>query len=303
MTDESSDSGPSAPGDPRSGRQTEARASPAADARPQPDSLKERLFVIVFETESPAGRVFDIAVLLIIVASVLAVSLESVAAFETRFGTILRGLEWTFTLLFSAEYALRLYVARRRLKYVFSFFGVVDLLSLLPTFLSLVFTSVHSLLVIRALRLLRVFRVLKVMRHLGEANHLMSALRASVPKISVFLGAVLIIAVIVGALMYVIEDPKAGFTSVPRSVYWAIVTMTTVGYGDIAPRTVLGQSIAAMLMIVGYGIIAVPTGIVSAQFVGSKDAAPDDNSACHSCGTPDHHPDANFCRVCGSALD
>ncbi len=304
MTDEPSDSGPgpagSSPVDDR-GPTPGARSAP----QPAPDALRERLHVIIFEAETPAGRLFDIVVLLVIRASYLAVSLGSVAAFEADFGGLLRGLEWAFTILFTIEYGLRLYCAHRRLGYALSFFGIVDLLSLLPTFLSLIFTSVHSLLVIRALRLLRVFRVLKVMRHLGEANQLMGALRASIPKISVFLGAVMIIAVIVGAGMYVIEDPKDGFTSVPRSVYWAIVTMTTVGYGDIAPKTVLGQTIAAMLMIVGYGIIAVPTGIVSAEFVGNKGAEEpkDSKSSCHSCGTPNHHPDANFCRVCGSALD
>ena len=276
-------------------------ATPAA----APDALREQLYVIIFEAETPYGRAFDVAVLAIIFGSVLAVCLESVAAFEAQFGSLLRGLEWTFTILFTIEYGLRLYCARRRLRYVFSFFGVVDLLSLLPTYLSLIFTGVHSLLVIRALRLLRMFRVLKIMRHLGEAHSLMMAIRASVPKISVFLGAVLIIAVIVGALMYVIEDPASGFTSVPRSMYWAIVTMTTVGYGDIAPKTVLGQGVAAVLMVLGYGIIAVPTGIVSAEFVGNKDGDEEgdaDKDQCHHCGTGNHPPDANFCRVCGSGL-
>lgn len=264
------------------------------------DALRERLYLIIFEAETPVGRAFDITLLLVIVGSVIAVSLESVAAFESRFGGLLRALEWAFTLLFTVEYGLRLYCARRRLHYALSFFGIVDLLSLLPTFLSLVFTGVQSLLVIRALRLLRMFRVLKIMRHMGEANTLMTALRSSVPKISVFLGAVLIIAMIVGTMMYVIEDPKAGFTSVPRSMYWAIVTMTTVGYGDIAPKTVLGQSIAAMLMVVGYGVIAVPTGIVSAEFVVNKDES---DRPCDRCKTTGHDPTANFCRVCGSALD
>lgn len=258
---------------------------------------------MIFEAESPAGRTFDVALLVIILASVLAVCLESVSAFEARFGTALRALEWLFTGLFTIEYGLRLYCAHHRLRYVTSFFGLVDLLSLLPTYLSLIFVGMHSLLVIRALRLLRLFRVLKIMRHLGEAHSLLAAIRTSVPKISVFLGAVLIIALIVGALMYVIEDPASGFTSVPRSMYWAIVTMTTVGYGDIAPKTVLGQGVAAILMVLGYGIIAVPTGIVSAEFVGGKEG--DDGKAtdaCDECGICNHPPDANFCRVCGSAL-
>ena len=267
-----------------------------------PDALREQLYTIIFEADTRAGRAFDIALLIVIALSVVAVSLESVADLQARYGRLLYGLEWVFTGLFTVEYALRIYSARRRLRYVFSFFGLVDVLSLLPTFLSLVFTGVQSLIVIRALRLLRLFRVLKVMRHLGEAHALMTAIRTSLPKISVFLGVVLIIAVIVGAMMYVIEDPKDGFTSVPRSMYWAIVTMTTVGYGDIAPKTTLGQSVAAVLMIIGYGIIAVPTGIVSAELVATKDSGLDP-TACHECGTTGHLPGANFCSICGTSLE
>jgi len=290
------------------GGSSNAPSAPSQDEG-QPDrgdarsALREQLYVVIFGTDTPAGKLFDIALLVVIVISVAAVLLESVAEFESRFGGFLRGLEIAVTVLFSIEYGLRLYVARRRLRYALSFFGLVDLLSLLPTFVSIVFTTAPTLSVIRALRLLRVFRVLKVMRHVGEAHNLMQAIRASIPKISVFLGVVTIVAMIVGALMYVIEDPKDGFTSVPRSMYWAIVTMTTVGYGDIAPKTVLGQTVAAMLMIVGYGIIAVPTGIVSAQMVGGAKERSNDASPCQACGIAGHETGANFCRICGSGLD
>ena len=271
-----------------------------------PESRRERLYEIIFESESPTGRLFDLALLVVIVVSVIAVSLESVDTFRASHGLLLRILEWAFTVLFTIEYGLRIYCARRRLRYVVSFYGLVDLASLLPTFVGLFVADAHSLLIIRSLRLLRVARVLKVIRFLDEAHSLMTAIRNSLPKIVVFVGVVLEVALIVGALMYVIEEPSSGFTSVPRSMYWAIVTMTTVGYGDIAPKTVLGQGVAAILMIIGYGIIAVPTGIVSAEFVGNKgggegqDDEPEDH--CHHCGTPHHLPDANFCRVCGSAL-
>lgn len=267
---------------------------------------RERLAVVIFGTSTPAGRAFDVALLLLIVASVLAVMLESVEAIGTRFGTTLRVLDWVFTVLFLAEYSVRIWVARHRMRYVFSFFGIVDLLSILPSFLGLVVSGAHSLLVIRVLRLLRIFRVLKVMRMLGEANQLLQALRASAAKITVFMGAVFTIVVIMGATMHLVEGAENGFTSIPRGMYWAIVTMTTVGYGDIAPSTVLGQAIAAALMLLGYGILAVPTGIVSAEYVQAvrehgDDAAPEPVT-CQECGAAGHPDDANFCRVCGTEL-
>ncbi len=263
---------------------------------------RERLAVVIFGTATPAGRAFDVALLILIVASVLAVILESVEAIGTRFRVALRVLDWVFTVLFLAEYALRIWVARHRMRYVFSFFGIVDLLSILPSFIGIVVSGAHSLLVIRVLRLLRVFRVLKIVRMLGEANQLLSALRASFAKITVFMGAVLTVVVVMGATMHLIEGAENGFTSIPRGMYWAIVTMTTVGYGDIAPATVLGQAIAAILMLLGYGILAVPTGIVSAEYVQavrSDEAAP---VACQECGAKGHPDDANFCRVCGTEL-
>ena len=226
---------------------------------------RQRIHIIIYEADTPAGKAFDLALLLAILLSVGAVMLDSVARISLRFGAELRVVEWGFTLLFTVEYLLRLVSVGRPLRYVFSFFGLIDLLSIIPTYLSLVYTGAESLLVLRSLRLLRVFRVLKLTRYLSEANVLRDGLRASGPKIIVFLGTVLSLAIIMGTLMYLVEGEENGFTSIPRSMYWAIVTMTTVGYGDIAPKTVGGQALAAMVMILGYSIIAVPTGIISAE--------------------------------------
>lgn len=290
------------------------------------EALRDRLYVIIFEAETPAGRLFDVALLWVIIASVLTVALESVDSVAREHRVALRVLEWIYTVLFSIEYGLRIYSARRRLRYVLSFFGIIDLLALLPTYLSLFLPGAQHLLVIRALRLLRVFRVLKAVRLLYEAHNLLTALRMSVPKVAVFLGAVTIIALIMGAGMYLVEGTGAGFTSIPRGMYWAIVTMTTVGYGDIAPKSDLGQFLAACLMILGYGILAVPTGIVTAEIVSHRDdlhtqgAGPpatlvssgsdaqpaqddDDRALCHACGANNHPVGANFCYVCGSAVD
>lgn len=270
--------------------------------KPGLPEARERLAVVIFGTATPAGRAFDVALLLLIVASVLAVMLESVEAIGTRFHTTLRVLDWIFTIVFLAEYSTRIWVARRRMRYVFSFFGIVDLLSILPSFIGIVVSGAHSLLVIRVLRLLRIFRVLKIVRMLGEANQLLSALRASFAKITVFMGAVLTVVVVMGATMHLVEGAENGFTSIPRGMYWAIVTMTTVGYGDIAPVTVLGQAIAATLMLLGYGILAVPTGIVSAEYVQATRADEAEPVICHECGAKGHPDDANFCRVCGTEL-
>ncbi len=266
-------------------------------------AARERLREIIFGTESAAGRAFDVILLLLILASVLAVMLESVETFAVRFGTEIRVLDWIFTILFLAEYMVRLWVARHRIRYVVSFFGIVDLLSILPSFIGIFVTGAHSLLVIRVLRLLRVFRVLKVMRMLGEANQLLNALKSSAAKITVFMGAVLTIVVVMGAMMHLIEGEVNGFSSIPRGMYWAIVTMTTVGYGDIAPKTVPGQAVAAVLMLLGYGILAVPTGIVSAEFVQAiKGGSSEQLITCQECAAAGHRDDANFCRVCGTEL-
>lgn len=258
------------------------------------------MYSVIFEYETRWGRLFDVALLWVIFASILAVMLESVEYFWSDRGYMAAfGLaEWGFTAFFATEYVLRLLSVKKPMSYVLSFFGLVDLLSILPTFVSLMIPGAEGLLTIRALRLLRVFRILKLVGFLREAETLASALQASVRKIAVFLGAVLIVVMIVGSLMYLIESPEDGFTSIPRSVYWAIVTMTTVGYGDIAPTTVLGQTLAAILMVLGYGVIAVPTGIVSAEMVHSGYK----KKECPSCGFSESDSDARFCKKCGTDL-
>jgi len=262
--------------------------------------LRSRLHEIIFEADTPAGKAFDVALMVAIVLSVVAVMLESVADISNRYGAILRAFEWGFTILFTVEYGLRLYSVGRPLRYARSFFGLVDLLAIVPTYLSLVFVGAQSLLVIRALRLLRAFRVLKLGQFLVEAHALSTALRSSVRKIVIFMGTVLTLVLIVGALMYLIEGPENGFTSIPQSVYWAIVTMTTVGYGDIAPQTVAGKILASMVMIMGYGIIAVPTGIVTVEMVSAGRKV--STQACRSCAAEGHDPDAKFCKFCGVKL-
>ena len=262
---------------------------------------RARLHEIIFEADTKAGKAFDVALLIVIVASVAAVMLESVTSVREDYGRSLRTFEWVVTGLFTIEYVLRIYSVGRPLKYVISFFGVVDLLSILPTYLSLFFAGSQSLLVIRALRLLRVFRVLKLVHFVGEATELRAALRASVRKIIVFLGAVIVVVLIVGSLMYLIEGEESGFTSIPQSMYWAIVTMTTVGYGDIAPQTVTGKLLASFIMILGYGIIAVPTGIVSVEMSAARRQVIS-TQACPSCSSEGHEAGAKFCKYCGSAM-
>jgi len=261
------------------------------------DSLHE----IIFEADTPAGKAFDILLLILILLSTLAVILESVATVRNAIGPLLRILEWAITLIFTVEYILRLIAVRQPLGYARSFFGIVDLLAILPTWLSLFFAGTHSLAVIRALRLLRVFRILKLAHFLREARLLRSAIRASLGKIIVFLGTISTLVIIIGALMYLIEGEENGFTSIPQSIYWAIVTMTTVGYGDIAPATVPGKMLASLVMIVGYGIIAVPTGIVTAELVRPIKTQVS-TQACPSCSAEGHDPDAEFCKYCGDPL-
>jgi voltage-gated potassium channel len=255
---------------------------------------------VIFEADTPAGKAFDIALLVFIVLSVIAVVLESVKGLAAQHGPLLRGIEWGFTILFTVEYLLRIISIGQPRKYIFSGFGVIDLLAILPTYLSFMFVGTQSLLVIRALRLLRMFRVLKLARFVGEATMLRAALRASARKIIVFLFTVLTVVVIVGAVMYLVEGEASGFDNIPVSIYWTIVTMTTVGYGDIAPVTVLGRVIASFVMIMGYGIIAVPTGIVTAEITGR--AREVSTQACEQCAYEGHDPDAQFCKKCGAQL-
>jgi voltage-gated potassium channel len=236
-----------------------------SDTRPSLAGWRLRLHEVIFEADTPVGKAFDVVLLAAIVASVAVVMLDSVASINAAHGSLLYGLEWGFTLLFTVEYMTRILSVRRPVKYIFSFFGLIDLLAISPTYISLLVAGSQSLVVIRAIRLLRVFRVLKLGQYLSEARVLQGALVASRAKITVFLVSILSIAVIAGALLYLIEGAAGGFDSIPRGVYWAIVTMTTVGYGNIAPQTVLGQFAAGCLMILGYAIIAVPTGIVSVE--------------------------------------
>lgn len=264
--------------------------------------LRARLHEIIFEADTRTGKAFDVVLLVAIVASVVAVMLESVAEIERSWGTELRGLEWFFTVLFSVEYLLRLYSVRQPLRYATSFFGIVDLLAILPTYLSLVVAGTQSLLVIRILRLLRVFRVFKMARYLGEANMLLVALRHSARKVAVFVGTVLTLVVIVGAVMSLVEHGRPGFESIPAAIYWAIVTLTTVGYGDVVPTTALGQTLAATVMILGYGIIAVPTGIVTVELQAAYHRRSVSTQACRACSRDGHDADAVHCKYCGTEL-
>lgn len=278
-------------------------STPASAA---PDSLRERVWRIIFLSDTPAGHAFDIALLMLISASVLVVMLESVQQLRDTHESIFHGLEWVFTVIFTIEYVVRIMVVRRKSRYIFSFFGIVDLLSVLPTYIALFLVGSQYLMVIRVLRLLRMFRVLKMARHFGQANELLNALRASNPKIAVFLFSLLALVSIEGTLMYLIESsgptPNPGFSSIPQSIYWGIVTITTVGYGDVAPMTVPGKILASLIMLTGFSIIAVPTGIVSAELGRSLRQVNMDNRKCEECGWEGHDRAANFCKHCGRKL-
>ena len=268
-----------------------------------PARWRQRLWVVIFEAETPAGRAFDVALLIAILASILAVMLESVPSINSSYGGNLRAFEWLITGLFTVEYGLRLAVARCPGRYARSFFGVVDLLAILPSYVSLFLPGSQSLLTIRGLRLLRIFRVFKLARFLGQANMLVTALRASGRKVVIFLGTVLILVSILGSAMYLIEGEASGFTSIPASVYWAVVTLTTVGYGDLVPVTAIGKTLAAVAMIMGYSIIAVPTGIVTAELIQTaRDAPPPPVRGCPDCLSSGHDPNSRFCKDCGASL-
>lgn len=261
---------------------------------------RSKLYTVIFGHDTSAGRAFDVVLIVAIVASVVAVMLDSVAPIRARWGSLLYAMEWGFTILFTIEYVLRLLCSPNPLRYAVSFFGIVDLLSIIPTYMSVIIPSSRYLLVIRILRVLRVYRVLKLVAYIGEADQLMSALRESRRKIGVFLLAVLTLAVILGSMMYMVEGPENGFSSIPRGVYWAIVTLTTVGYGDIAPHTNMGQALASIVMMLGYAIIAIPTGIVTVELTKAhqRGAKP----ACLQCGAAAHDADAVHCKKCGVRL-
>jgi len=261
---------------------------------------REKMWRVIFLADTPKGRNFDVLLILAILASVAAVMLESVAPIREHWGDVLWWVEWIFTILFTLEYAARLICARRPLRYARSFFGVVDLLSILPTYLVILFPGAQYFMVIRVLRILRAFRVLKLAAHVREANVLMRSLVASRRKITVFLFAVFTMTVVLGSLMYLIEGEANGFDNIPRGVYWAVVTLTTVGYGDISPQTPFGQFIASLVMVMGYGMIAVPTGIVTAEMTV---AVRRDERKCDHCQERGHASDAGYCRTCGGALE
>lgn len=265
-------------------------------------SARERWYEIIFEADTREGRLFNVVLLVCILASILIIILESVAAIRQDYGAVLRGLEWTFTIIFTIEYFARIWTLNKKKKYIFSFFGIIDLLSILPSYLALFISGTHSLMVIRSLRLLRIFRIFKLSRYVGEGQNLARALKSSQHKITVFLVFILTSVVIAGTIMYLVEGPEHGFSSIPVSIYWAIVTMTTVGYGDIAPETSLGQTIASIIMIMGYGIIAVPTGIVSAEMISLKKTEIT-TQVCPHCLKEGHDADAVYCKYCGGILN
>jgi voltage-gated potassium channel len=265
--------------------------------RPEFDGLRRKLFIIIFEADTKLGKYFDVALLWAILISVLAVILESDSSILANHRKLFTNLEWVLTVFFTIEYVLRLVVSKRSLNYVFSFYGLIDLLSILPTYLSLIFPGTHFLMVIRVLRLLRVFRILKLVRFIDASIDLGGALKASRYKIFIFLGSILCMVLIFGTCMYIVEGEQNGFTSIPQSMYWTIVTMTTVGYGDIIPTTTLGKFVASFMMLVGYAIIAVPTGIVTSEMNNqSKNKSSDDK--CEKCKS-DLITKANYCHICG----
>ncbi|MGW9686529.1 ion transporter [Flagellimonas sp. 2504JD1-5] len=269
---------------------------------------KHRLHEIIYEADTPLGKLFDIILVILIVLSVILVMLESIEDIDQHYHKILLALEWVITIFFTLEYIARLISIKKPWKYVFSFYGIIDFVSTIPLYLSYLLAGSQVLLAVRAFRLLRIFRILKLVKFMGEASQLKAALKASRAKIAVFIYVVLILSVIMGTIMYLIEDDEAGFTSIPKSIYWTIVTLTTVGYGDIAPQTNLGQLLATVIMILGYGIIAVPTGIVTVEFSrhrnGSKakSVVHTNTQACPSCASEGHRDDASNCYKCGELL-
>ncbi|THB72102.1 MAG: ion transporter [Desulfovibrio sp.] len=264
--------------------------------------LRGRTHEIIFGAETPMGKLFDVGLIASIILSVFVVCLDSVPSINARFGGGLLIIEWVLTIMFTLEYLVRLFCVTRPWDYARSFYGIVDLLAILPTYASLFVPGAQYLLVIRVLRILRIFRVLKLVQYMGEAQALARALRASARKIAVFLYFVLTLVIVFGSLVYIVEGEENGFSSIPKAIYWAIVTLTTVGYGDISPQTGLGQALAAIIMVMGYGIIAVPTGIVTVEM--SKFAASEQpRCVCSGCAHPDHDPDADFCKYCGKELE
>ncbi|HSX87693.1 MAG TPA: ion transporter [Pseudomonas sp.] len=264
---------------------------------------RQRLYIIIFFTNTPAGQRFDRYLLLTILASLVVVMLDSVDTAHQDYGDLFMALEWGFTSVFAIEYALRIYISPKPREYIFSFYGLIDLLAVLPAFLALLFADAQYLLIIRVIRMLRIFRVLKLTPYLSQANFLLVALRGSKQKIVVFLLSVSTLVIVYGTLMYVIEGPQNGFTSIPKSIYWAVVTLTTVGFGDIVPNTALGQALATLVMITGYSIIAVPTGIFTAELANAmRNDGHHMEHPCPNCAKAEHDNAAAYCNRCGHAL-
>ena len=268
------------------------------------ETLRHTLYGVIYQANTPAGRGFDIALIICILASVLTIVLDSVADISQQHGKLLFTAEWVFTAIFTVEYILRIFCIPRPFKYIFSFYGVIDLLAILPSYFSLFMPGSQYLLVIRILRVLRIFRILKLVRFINQSNLLINALLASRLKITIFMFAIITLLVIFGSAMYLIEGPENGFTNIPVSIYWSVVTLTTVGFGDITPKTDLGRGIASIVMVTGYSIIAVPTGIFTAELsqVMKRQKARADKRICTRCRKSGHEPDANYCRICGEEL-
>jgi voltage-gated potassium channel len=263
--------------------------------------LKLKLYRIIFNDDTPAARGFDIVLICVILLSVITVTLESVPAFRNRHFDVLHTTEWIITVIFTLEYAARIWTHPKPFRYIFSFYGVIDFLAIIPTYLDLIFTGAMGFAVIRGLRLLRIFRILKITRYSREGRIIVEALSSSRYKILVFLFAVLMVVIIIGTLMYLVEGPESGFTSIPAGIYWAITTLTTVGFGDITPHSSFGKFIASFVMIVGYGVIAVPTGIVTFE-IASAVKSRRESRICEECGHSTHDADANYCKYCGEKL-
>lgn len=264
-------------------------------------NIKQRLYEIIFEADTRAGKAFDVVLLLVILISVAIVMLESVPSYRQKYADVLKISEWSITIIFTIEYILRVLIVRRPIRYIFSFYGIIDLLAVIPTYISFIIAGYHSLVIIRILRLLRVFRILKLTRYSHAGRFIMLAIWDSRAKISVFIVFVLIIVVIMGTIIYLVEGEANGYTSIPVSIYWAIVTLTTVGYGDISPQTPTGQFLASLLMIMGYSIIAVPTGIITARII--QPTTSKNTQVCPNCLHDKHDDDAVFCKKCGSILN
>lgn len=264
---------------------------------------QKKLHEVIYEADTRAGKIFDLVLIFIIIISIILVMLESVKYIDDKYHYVLLTAEWTITILFSIEYILRIAAIKNPKKYIFSFYGIIDLLSTIPLYLSYIIAGSQALLALRALRLLRIFRVLKLVRFLGEASQLKKALKNSRTKITVFIYTVLVVSIILGTIMYLIEGEDSGFTSIPRSIYWTIVTLTTVGYGDIAPQTSLGQFFATLIMILGYGIIAVPTGIVTVEFARQGNKLHINTQVCPNCSNEEHQDNAIYCHKCGHKLN